>query len=113
MTGQGQISGLTKPNQTDHTLILTTPPGCCGCGGSGGSSPKTPRGSLRRTMVPSPTSEHALESGIAPLSPGGAGTVRRSLNGGAVPGVGGQQQPSRQALTHLYEVDREEAVDPL
>lgn len=74
-------------------------------------------------MIPSPSPEHALESGYglgttaAPLSPGSAGggngNVRRSLGGvGGAGAVVGQQQPVRQALTHLYEVDREEEVDP-
>lgn len=74
-------------------------------------------------MVPSPTSEHYLESGLGLVTPptpgslGGAGNVRRSLGGAAGGGgggmmVAGQQQPVRLALTHLYEVDREEEVDP-
>lgn len=60
-------------------------------------------------MIPSPTSEHSLESGLGLglVTPPSPGNVRRSLGGSAA-----QQQPVRQALTHLYEVDREEEVDP-
>ncbi len=61
-------------------------------------------------MIPSPTPDHALESGLlgALGSPTTATNVRRSLTAAA----GGQPQAFRQALTHLYEVDREAAVDP-